>query len=61
MHFCLNRCGHCKRLVPTWEELSNKYNVDGSSITVAKVSDSACIHNHVSYVDLFIIIYVELE
>ena len=30
------RCGHCKRLAPTWDELAGKF-VDHSDVTVAKV------------------------
>jgi len=30
-------CGHCKALLPTWEKLAKKYNVDGSKVRFAKV------------------------
>ncbi|XP_037069790.1 thioredoxin domain-containing protein 5-like [Pollicipes pollicipes] len=31
-------CGHCKRLAPTWDELSEKYNqADDSEVTIARV------------------------
>jgi len=30
-------CGHCKALLPTWEELAKKYNVDGSKVRIAKI------------------------
>jgi len=30
-------CGHCKALLPTWEKLAEKYNVDGSKVRVAKI------------------------
>jgi len=30
-------CGHCKALLPTWEELAEKHNVDGSKVRIAKI------------------------
>jgi len=30
-------CGHCKALLPTWEKLAKKYNVDGSKVRIAKI------------------------
>lgn len=36
--FILSRCGHCKRLAPTWDELATKFA--GSS--VAKVAKVDC-------------------
>ena len=30
-------CGHCQRLEPIWEDLSHKYNVPGSEVTIARV------------------------
>jgi len=30
-------CGHCKRLHPTWEELAEMLNTDGSNVKIAKV------------------------
>lgn len=30
------RCGHCKRLAPTWEELARKF-IQDSEISIAKV------------------------
>lgn len=45
-------CGHCKRLEPTWEELSKKYNVDDSEVTIARVDcttdASVCSSNEVT-------------
>ncbi len=36
--FFLNRCGHCKRLHPTWEDLAKKYNeADEKEAVVANV------------------------
>jgi len=34
-------CGHCKALLPTWEKLAKKYNVDGSKLRVAKIDATA--------------------
>jgi len=34
-------CGHCKALLPTWEELAKKYNVDGSKLRIAKIDATA--------------------
>lgn len=31
------RCGHCKRLAPTWEQLAEMLNEDDSNIRIAKV------------------------
>lgn len=33
----LNRCGHCKRLAPTWDELAEKFSEAGV-VTIAKVA-----------------------
>ncbi|XP_043246793.1 thioredoxin domain-containing protein 5 homolog [Amphibalanus amphitrite] len=45
-------CGHCKRLEPTWEELSKKYNTDDSEVTIARVDcttdSSVCSDNEVT-------------
>jgi len=30
-------CGHCKALLPTWEKLATKYNVDGSKVRICKI------------------------
>ncbi|XP_017778196.1 PREDICTED: thioredoxin domain-containing protein 5 [Nicrophorus vespilloides] len=30
-------CGHCKRLGPTWEELAEMLNTEGSNVRIAKV------------------------
>jgi len=30
-------CGHCKALLPTWEKLAKKYNVEGGNVRVAKI------------------------
>jgi len=34
-------CGHCKALLPTWEELAKKYNVAGGKVRVAKIDATA--------------------
>jgi len=34
-------CGHCQHLLPTWEKLAKKYNVDGSKLRVAKIDATA--------------------
>jgi len=34
-------CGHCKALLPTWEELAKKYNVDGSKVHITKIDATA--------------------
>ena len=31
-------CGHCKRLVPTWDELA-KANADGEKVKISKVGE----------------------
>lgn len=32
----LIRCGHCKRLAPTWEELAKKF-VDNQEVSIVKI------------------------
>lgn len=34
--FVDNRCGHCKKLAPTWEELGASYK-DNTKVSIAKV------------------------
>jgi len=34
-------CGHCKALLPKWEELAKKYNKAGSAVRVAKIDATA--------------------
>jgi len=34
-------CGHCKALLPKWEELAKKYNKEGSAVRVAKIDATA--------------------
>ena len=36
VHAELLRCGHCKRLAPTWDELSGVYTAN-DKVTIAKV------------------------
>jgi hypothetical protein len=51
------RCGHCKRLIPTWDELGKLHNQDRArqDITIAKVciEMSKCVNtssnNHTSF------------
>ena len=38
MYVYVCRCGHCKRLAPTWEELSDKFSETGIA-TIAKVME----------------------
>lgn len=33
----MNRCGHCKKLAPTWEELADSLKSAKSAINIAKV------------------------
>ncbi|CAG9772659.1 unnamed protein product [Ceutorhynchus assimilis] len=36
-YMTFNRCGHCQRLSPTWEQLAEMLNEDDSNIRIAKV------------------------